>query len=109
MSKAASKLTCLEGIDLQEKPYSDFAYYNINNKKLGHVDKQVIIQELEKVFTMKSKILEKSSNEPEILSCQAQISRRYLRICQKQDTKMIIRNEGTVCYMYGDPNVDLLI
>lgn len=107
--KAASSLTCVKVDSLdQKKPDCDFAYCDIDNIR-DHQQKDVIIGLLKVIFTEKTKKLQNSSNDPEILSCQAQIATRLRRIHVKGSNPMTIRNEATVRYVYGDPIVDMII
>ena len=103
--KAASSLTCLEGIQLDDKPNSDFASYDIDNITT-HEKKDYIIDKLKELFDLKQEKINESTNDPEILACQAEIAKRLRRIYLDKRRGYIIFNEATV---YGDPIVDMII
>ena len=76
---------------------------------IQHEKKGVIIEKLKEKFTVKQEEIQNSSNDPEILACQAEIAKRLRRIHVKKPGQKTIGNESTVRYVYGDPIVDMII
>ena len=86
--------------DLEQKPDCDFACFNIETIK--DVSKEEVL--------FKNKIKKLEDNDPEILTCQAQVATWRRRLHVREGARLInFKNEATVRYVYGDSIVDMII